>query len=241
MLLSIVAVIAVFCAVGIWRMFFYSHNQEEITEAEEAEDPFEKGNEYLQSRYGSDISYHQGRILPDERRRHPLFGQYAVSLSFQVEGVLSGCRFRFRHLKIQSHRDDAAVITLFAGYAFRWEDEDFSYKTGILLYSPQFFKITGLNPENRGYRRLYEMRDGSVLYAGREVEAEIAYGLHKLYRSIEQGFSRLFHGQGMCLFSKGDAAEAYIYSPRPLDGGIEQIMQLVESGLKMVKQEMKEA
>ena len=33
--------------------------------------------------------------------------------------------------------------------------------------------------------------------------------------------------------------EAYIYSPGALNGSIEQTMQLVESVLKLVKQEMK--
>lgn len=239
MLLCIVAIIAVLCAAGIWRMVFNSHTQEDEAEPEEAEDPLERDSAYLQSRYGSDVNYQQGEILPDERRRHPLFGQYAVSLDFQIEGVLSGCRFRCRRLKIQSRRDDTAIITLFTGYAFRWEDESFSYKTSILLYSPQFFKMTGLNPENRGYRRLYEMRDGSVLYAGREIEIDVAYGLHRLYKNIEQGLNQLFHGQGMSLFCKGDMMEAYIYSPGALNGSIEQTMQLVESVLKLVKQEMK--
>lgn len=239
MFLCIVAVIAAFFAVGTWRMVFRSYKQEAETEPEEAEDPFERDSAYLQRQYGADISCHKGEISSDERKRHPLFGQYAVSLSFQIEGVLSRDRFRCRYLKIQSSKDGAAMITLFAGYAFRWEDRSFSYKTGILLYSPQFFKITGLNPENRGYRRLYEMLDSSVLYAGREIEADRAYELHRLYKNIEQGFLQLFNGQGMCLFCKGDAAEVYIYRPKLLEGGIEQTMQLIESGLTLVKQEMK--
>ena len=240
MLIYVVAAIAAFCAVGILRIVFHSHNQGGETKSEDIEDPFERDNLYLQSQYGADVKYQQGVISPNERRKHPLFGQYAVSLNFQIEGVLSESRFRCRYLKIQSRREDAAIVTLFAGYALRWEDESFSYKTGILLYSPQFLKMTGLNPENRGYRQLYEMRDGSILYAGREIDIDIAYGLHKLYKNIEQGLRQLFHGQTICLFCKGDAAEAYIYRPKPLEGGIEQTMRLIESGLDLVKQAMKE-